>query len=92
MKNKTGTPATTNVFTSVDETGKEVLTSEVFETIANEGAAASSRTDTGRPVFHLTQEELKAVTRDDIIYQAVAQIAIRKGLWVVTDPRTGGTA
>jgi hypothetical protein len=36
-----------------------------------------------KPIRFISEEELRAVTRDDILYQAAAQVMIRRGLWVV---------
>ena len=48
--------------------GKRELTSQTF----NNSAAVQ-----------LTPEELRAVTRGDTIYEALAEIKIRRGEWVV---------
>jgi len=48
--------------------GKRELTSQTF----NNSAAVK-----------LTPEELRAVTRGDTIYEALAEIKIRRGEWVV---------
>lgn len=54
--------------------GKEELTSQAF----NNSAAVV-----------LTPEELRAVTRGDTIYEALAEIKIRRGEWVIVP---GGVA
>lgn len=34
-------------------------------------------------IVRLTESELKAVTRGDLIYEAAARVMINKGLWVL---------
>lgn len=42
-----------------------------------------------KPIRFISEEELRAVTRDDILYQAAAQVMIRRGLWVVVKSNGG---
>ena len=77
-ENERAGPISTNAFTCMDGTGKEVLNSVVFERTAEP--------------FCLTTEELKAATRGDAFYQAVAAVAIKRGQWVVVDRKEGARA
>lgn len=74
-------PAKSNVFTyENDLTGREVLTSLVFE----------SSEEKQQSPFRVSLEDIRAAAGDDVLYQAVAAVALRKGLWILDDRKNGG--
>lgn len=55
----------------------------VDSTLANPTGKYSFDSSTHKDIVRITESELKAVTRGDLIYEAAARVMINRGLWVL---------